>query len=85
MILFFAFINSSEYISNTVSEIHFEIDVIQSWFFDFTLQRCFIEREHSITDEIGDNIVGEEINVGNIVANDLISTDFFASFISQHP
>ena len=79
---FFAFINSSEYISNTVSEIHFEIDVIQSWFFDFTLQRCFIEREHSITDEIGDNIVGEEINVGNIVANDLISTDFFDSYLA---
>ena len=54
---FYAFITSVEYVNNITSEISFEIDVMQTWFFDYTLEDCFVEREHSVTDNIGDNLV----------------------------
>lgn len=61
---FYAFINTIEYVSNTVCEITYEIDVIQTWFFDVTLLQSFVEREHSTTDVAGDNIVPEPVNIG---------------------
>lgn len=63
---FYAFINKVEYVNNAVSEIHFEIDVMQTWLNgeDYTLKPCFVEREHSETDEIGENIVPESLELG---------------------
>ena len=64
---FYAFITGVEYVNNDVCEIHFVIDVIQTWFFDFKLKECFVEREHSETDEIGDNVIRENVDVGDVV------------------
>ena len=61
---FYAFIKSVEYINNITSEIEYEIDVMQTWFFDYTLGQCFVEREHSATDNIGDNLVPENLEQG---------------------
>lgn len=71
---FYAFIKSVEYVNNVTSEIEFEIDVMQTWYFDYQLQECFVEREHSATDKIGDNIVQENLNIGEYVYGD--STTF---------
>jgi hypothetical protein len=61
---FYAFITGVEYINNIVSEISFEIDVMQTWFFDFQLRQCFIEREHPVTDGMWENIVPENVELG---------------------
>lgn len=61
---FYAFITSVEYINNTTSEITFEIDVMQTYLFDVELLACFVEREHSATDIAGDNIVEENVKIG---------------------
>lgn len=61
---FYAFLKSVEYVNNNVSEIEFEIDVMQTWMFDYQLEQCYVIREHSETDEIGDNIIPEEVNFG---------------------
>lgn len=66
---FFAFITSVEYINTNVAEITFEIDHIQTWFFDYTTPPCFVERMHSLTDNIGDNIVPENVNTGEYIFN----------------
>lgn len=67
---FYAFLKSVEYVNNTVSQIEFEIDDMQSWFFDYSLDQCFVEREHSATDNIYENIVEENVNLGDeYVAN----------------
>lgn len=66
---FYAFIKSVEYINNVTSEIEFELDVMQTWFFDYTLDHCFVEREHSTTDAIGDNITPEPVKLGEQVFN----------------
>lgn len=67
---FYAFINSVEYVNNETTEIDFEIDVIQTWLFDAHIEECFIERQHSLSDAIGDNIVPETLNCGEYVFND---------------
>ena len=53
---FYAFITSIAYKNNECSEIHFEIDVLQTWHFNYTIDHCFVEREHTKTDEIGEHI-----------------------------
>ena len=64
---FYAFITNVEYVNDITCEITFEIDVMQTWFFNYTLKQCFVEREHTVTDEIGDNIVPENIELGEYV------------------
>lgn len=66
---FYAFILKAEYISDTVTALHYSIDVMQTWAHDYTLEQCFIERQHSETDGIGDNIVPENVDVGEQVFN----------------
>jgi hypothetical protein len=67
---FYAFITSVEYINNVTSEITFEIDVMQTYLFDVELKDCFVEREHSETDVIGENIQAEPIETGEYVISD---------------
>lgn len=64
---FYAFIKSVEYINNGVSEIEFEIDVMQTWHFNYNLQQCFVEREHSATDTIGSNTISESLDLGDYI------------------
>ena len=64
---FYAFIKSVEYVNNITSQIEFEIDVMQTWLRDYTLGECFVEREHSVTDNVGDNLVKEDVYFGQYV------------------
>lgn len=64
---FYAFITSVEYINNVTSDINFEIDVMQSWYFDWSFEDCFVERAHTSTDEIGDNITAEPVATGEYI------------------
>ena len=68
---FYAFILSVEYINNETSEITFEVDIMQTYLFDVVLKECFIDREHSDTDEVGDNIVPENVELGEYMDTDL--------------
>ena len=61
---FYAFINNVEYINNVTTEITYTIDVIQTWYFDYTLGTCFVEREHTLTDVVGENTVPEPVDGG---------------------
>lgn len=49
---FYAFITGVEYVNNGCTEITYEIDKIQTWFFDLTLKPCMVIRQHSITDGV---------------------------------
>ena len=66
---FYAFIQKIEYINNAVCEVTFELDVMQTWLFDFTLKQCFVEREHTATDVIGEHIEPEPLETGEYVFN----------------
>ena len=62
---FYAFINSVEYINDQTSKINFEIDEIQTWWFDYSLEKCFVEREHTLTDNLFENTVDENLDSGD--------------------
>lgn len=61
---FYAFITGVEYVNDETTDIMFEIDVMQTWKFDYTVKPSFVEREHSVTDEIGENLVPENLELG---------------------
>lgn len=67
---FYAFITSVEYVNDVTSNISFEIDVMQTWLFDCSPDYCFVEREHSESDQIGSNIIPENLDTGEYVFND---------------
>lgn len=66
---FYAFLDEPEYINNNCSQLHYTIDVMQTWMFDFTVPPCFVEREHAISDAIGENVVSENVGIGEYVTN----------------
>lgn len=67
---FYAFITAVEFVNNECAEISFELDVMQTWFFDCEPDECFVERQHSITDVVGEHIEPETVATGEYVFND---------------
>lgn len=66
---FYAFITSSKRISNVCIEYTYQIDVIQTWWFDIELPSCYVLREHVVNDNIGHNIVEEGLETGEYVVS----------------
>lgn len=64
---FYAFVNELEYINNNTTRIHYQLDVMQTWFFDYELNECFVEREHVADDVIGGHLVDEGLQLGEYV------------------
>ena len=75
---FYAFVTSVEYINNDCTEINYELDVLQTWHFDYKLDHCFIERQHTTTDAIGGNILPEPVECGEYVTNPTVGNDHSA-------
>lgn len=66
---FYAFITSIEWDNNSTAIITFEQDDLQTWLFAFSTPPCLVERCHSFRDNIGDNIVPEPVDPGDLVPN----------------
>lgn len=62
---FYAFIVKREWVSDYSTKFYLQTDPIQTWMFDWSLMTSFIERQHSTTDDPGDNILPEPIG-GNV-------------------
>lgn len=50
---FYAFIVGVNYLNKQTTELVLELDVMQTWYFDYELTDCFVEREHVNDDTIG--------------------------------
>ena len=79
----YAFITSKEYLNKEVTRINFEIDVIQTYMFNFTLDNSFVERKVCTISEISDFdegiFLGEHVKVEDITV--LAKTSkYFAMF-----
>lgn len=77
---FYAFVNNVEYINNNCTQVNFQIDPMMTWMGAFTLNQCYIERQHVLNDSIGANIADEGINVGEYVCEGTSVTAFFGSY-----
>lgn len=85
---FYAFVTQTEWINNLTVKVYYVIDYIQTYWQEYNEGQCFIEREHTTTDNIGDNIVPEKFELGEYVFNpdthdigDNISDNAYAVFI----
>lgn len=77
----FAFITQYNYISENVTEITFEIDVIQTYLFDYTETECFVEREHTATDNIGEYVASEPVDPGPMKAVEIEESSVFDKYM----
>lgn len=65
--IYYYFITNIEYISDTVVELFLELDVLQTYHFDYDLLSCFVEREHVADDTLGSNTMDENLDLGELV------------------
>lgn len=86
---FYAFIQRIDYLNPKTTAITFELDVLQTWYYEYTVKECFVEREHVANDAIGANTVPENIEHGpyvttstrSIVADDWWVIGLYSDFI----
>lgn len=64
---FYAFVTSINYINNNTVEVEYVLDPVMTWMGTFSLKQCFIERQHTVHDGIGNNIAEEGLPVGNYI------------------
>lgn len=62
---FYAFILSIEYVNNVMCEITFEIDVWQTWRFHINFGTCYLKRNHTVSDMIGEHTEPEDLETGD--------------------
>lgn len=60
----FCFIQDVEYVNNKTSKLTLKIDVMQTFYFDYDLIPCYVERQHPETDIFGEHIQDEGIEYG---------------------
>lgn len=60
----YAFITDIQYISVNCCSISFELDLMQTWHFDYSIKESFVVREHVEDDAIGKHLVDEGIDTG---------------------
>lgn len=63
---YYYFIKKIQYENDNAVRLFIEMDVMQTYAFDYTLARSFVEREHSATDEVGDNLLDEALELGDL-------------------
>lgn len=64
---FYAFIKDVIYVSDNSTNIVFEVDLFQTWFYDVTIKPCYVEREHVNDDTVGLHTVPENVIMGDPV------------------
>lgn len=65
---FFAFIDNITYKSEEATQIDFTVDAWSTWFSNWDKKPCYIVREHVNNDEIGQNTISENLDVGLVEA-----------------
>ena len=66
---FYGFIKKMVFVSTGYTDVIFEIDPLQTYMFDISINPSFVEREHTNNDTIGNNILEEPVALGDFVYN----------------
>lgn len=78
---FFAWIDDVIYKGDRNTEIKFSVDAWATWFSNWTSKACFVIREHTNDDTIGNNLVDENIGFGDVVEEDeTVDTSYTNAF-----
>lgn len=71
---YYCFITRMEYVNENCTDVYIETDVFQTWYFQITWNRCFVEREHVNNDSVGANTYPENLELGEYIGCDLQPT-----------
>ena len=64
---FFAWIDDVIYKGDKNTEITFTVDAWSTWFDKWQKKTCFINRQHVLNDTIGNNLIDENLSVGDVI------------------
>ena len=70
---FYAYITKMEYENDNCTRVYIKTDVWQTWQFDLTFKKSFVEREHTNNDTVGSNTVPENLETGEYIINSVSS------------
>lgn len=74
-----AFIDRIERVNENVADIYYDMDVLQSWMFEWRIKPCMVLREHVNDDTPGKNIMPEPVDTGDYVVNATAGTGLFGT------
>lgn len=77
---FYAFVTNVEFVNNVTTRLTFQLDLFQTWCFDWDIQPCFVDREHVNDDSIGANTVPEGLEHGDYIASNSVSSGAFSTY-----
>lgn len=88
---FYCFVTEVNYIAEEVTEIVFQPDLLQTWMTEYELGSCYIDRQHTVTDAVGEWIEDEGFDVGPLMYEEIqpiryadwsvvVATNFEASY-----
>ena len=66
---FYAFITNIEYVNENTTDVYYEIDEIQTWFWGLKLGQCFVDREIPETDYLFENLIPENLETGDYLVH----------------
>lgn len=66
---FYAYITRMEYVNDNMTNIYIKTDPYQTWQFNITFMKSFVEREHVNDDTIGNHTIDEGIGTGEYINN----------------
>lgn len=58
---FFCFITQLEFLNEATTALHIKTDVFQTWYFEMELKTSFVEREHTVTDNMFQHTLPEPL------------------------
>lgn len=72
---YYYFIDNIEYVNDNTVRLKLQIDVLQTYLFDFYLLPSFVERQHTTSDAIGEHTVDEGLELGEMISNSCRNID----------
>ena len=63
---FYAFVLDVEYVNDVTAIVSYQIDWLQTWWFDLTIHDCWVDREHIAVDAIGASLTEENLDIGQL-------------------
>ena len=76
---FYCFITQINYINENATELVLELDVMQTWYFDYSLKEGFVEREHVNDDSMWHNLNPEPEMPFNLICQEKFKSPDFDS------
>lgn len=74
---FYAFVTTVEYVNNETCLITYELDIMQSYLFDYMAMPSYVERETVAHDTLFANLQEEELEVGEYEVKEVVHPNYF--------